>query len=346
MDSNFRYSAIHLIEFAKVVLEQTGLDEEKSRIVGEILVEADLMGHTTHGLQLLPSYVKELEDGNMLKTGEPASIRDAGAAITWNGNYLPGPWLVYKAIDLALERITEHPVVTIVIQRSHHIACLAAYLERVTNRGYIILLSCSDPKNKTVAPFGGKTGVYSPNPMAAGIPGSVLPILMDVSLSTTANAYVKRAYDENKKLPHQWLLDKEGNVTDDPVKFYGDEPATILPLGGQDSGHKGFALGILVEALTNALGGYGRAEEPERWTASVFIQIINPGAFSGSGAFVAETDYLSKKCLDSGDEVRLPGQRALSLKKQQLTHGLTLYPTVIQGLKELSQKFDVTLTHL
>lgn len=338
-----RFNANHLIDFAASVLTLAGLEESKSKIVAEILVEADLMGHTTHGLQLLSSYVKELEDGNMLKKGEPEILNDSGAAITWNGNYLPGPWLVYKAIDLALDRIAEHPVVTVVIQKSHHIACLAAYLERVAAKGFMILLSCSDPRNRTVAPFGGTTGVYSPNPLAAGIPANGQPIIMDVSMSTTANAYVKRAYDEDKKLPHPWLLEKNGNVTDDPARFFDEHPATILPLGGLDSGHKGFALGILIEALTNALGGFGRAEKPDRWTASVFIQLINPGAFGGSEVFKSETDFLSKECWRSGDQVRLPGQRALSLKEEQLKNGLSLYPGVLKALQELSGKWDVKL---
>ncbi len=338
-----RFNANHLIDFAASVLTLAGLEESKSKIVAEILVEADLMGHTTHGLQFLSSYVKELEDGNMLKKGKPEILNDSGAAITWNGNYLPGPWLVYKAIDLALDRIAEHPVVTVVIQKSHHIACLAAYLERVAAKGFMILLSCSDPRNRTVAPFGGTTGVYSPNPLAAGIPAKGQPIIMDVSMSTTANAYVKRAYDEDKKLPHPWLLEKNGNVTDDPARFFDEHPATILPLGGLDSGHKGFALGILIEALTNALGGFGRAEKPDRWTASVFIQLINPGAFGGSEVFKSETDFLSSECRRSGDQVRLPGQRALFLKKEQLKNGLSLYPGVLKALQELSLKWDVKL---
>lgn len=338
-----RFNANHLIDFAASVLTLAGLEQEKSQIVAEILVEADLMGHTTHGLQLLPSYVKDLEEGNMLKCGKPEIVNDSGAAITWNGNYLPGPWLVYTAIDLALERLAQYPVVTLVIQKSHHIACLAAYLERVTAKGFMILLSCSDPGNRTVAPFGGTTGVYSPNPLAAGIPTKGQPILMDVSMSTTANAYVKRAFDENKKLPHPWLLETNGHVTDDPAKFFDENRATILPLGGLDAGHKGFALGILIEALTNALGGFGRAEKPDRWTASVFIQIVNPAGFGGSEGFMSETDFLSNECQKSAENVRLPGQRALSLKEEQLKNGLSLYPSVLGGLQELSRKWDVAL---
>ena len=338
-----RFVADQLIDFACSVFEIAGLEKEKAKVASEILVEADLMGHTTHGLQLLPAFIKELVDGSMLKSGEPEVIRDLQSAITWDGKYLPGPWLVQKAIDLAISRIDTHPVVTIVIQKSHHIACLAAYLQKVTEKGLMIILSCSDPVNKTVAPFGGTKGVYSPNPLAAGIPTEGQPIILDVSMSATANAYVKRSYDEDKKLPHPWLLDNTGQVTDDPASFYSNPPSTILPLGGLDSGYKGFALGILVEALTSALGGYGRAEEPEKWMASVFIQIINPAAFGGTDAFIKQTEYLKDACEGSAEQVRMPGSRALKLREEQLKYGVRLYPAIVKSLQDLAVTYSIEL---
>ncbi|MBC8054850.1 MAG: Ldh family oxidoreductase [Sphingobacteriaceae bacterium] len=339
--SGSRFSAEKLINFAASILEIAGLDYEKSKVTAEILVEADLLGHTTHGLQFLPAYIKALEDGTMLKTGEPEVLKDSQSVILWNGNYLPGPWLVQKAIDLALSRIAEHPVVTVVIQKSHHIACLAAYLQKVAEKGLMIIVSCSDPINRTVAPFGSTKGVYSPNPLAAGIPTEGKPILIDVSMSATANASIKRSNDENKKLPHPWLLDNAGGLTDDPATFYKDPPSTILPLGGLDLGYKGFALGILIEALTGALGGYGRAEQPSVWTASVFIQVINPAAFGGTDAFIRQTQYLKDECLNASEQVRMPGERALALREEQKEIGIVLYPDVVKGLEDLAEKYSV-----
>src|SRR4051794_34118909 len=88
-----RYAADDLVLFAAQLLQKGGLPVERVRIVAEILVEADLMGHSTHGLNLLAPYLRELESGAMAKEGEPEIIADQGAAITWDGRYLPGPWL-------------------------------------------------------------------------------------------------------------------------------------------------------------------------------------------------------------------------------------------------------------
>ena len=80
-----RYRAEVLIEFAFALLTKSGLDEDKSRDVAEILIEGDLLGHTTHGLALLAPYLADLEKGGMTRTGEPRVLADFPAAITWDG---------------------------------------------------------------------------------------------------------------------------------------------------------------------------------------------------------------------------------------------------------------------
>src|SRR5690606_38203678 len=90
------YSHNDLIQFARDVMSAAGLNADKASVVAETLVEADLMGHTTHGLHLLPAYAKEIAEGKMTHDGEPSVISDRGSAIVWDGNYLPGPWLVHK----------------------------------------------------------------------------------------------------------------------------------------------------------------------------------------------------------------------------------------------------------
>jgi LDH2 family malate/lactate/ureidoglycolate dehydrogenase len=341
-----RYQAEDLIELAFKLLVRTGLPEEKARVVAETLTEADLMGHSTHGLQLLSPYLADLEKGDMTADGEPEVIRDRGAAVTWDGHFLPGPWVTHKAIDLALERIKEHPVVTIVIKRSHHIACLAAYPERATKEGLMMLLSCSDPRGATIAPFGAVSAVYTPNPLAAGIPTESEPIIFDISMSTTANGLVMRSHKEGKLLEHAWLLDSQGNATNDPEAFYTDPPATILPLGGLDAGYKGYALGLLVESLTSNLGGNGRSKKPEKWGASVFLQVIDPDAFGGKTAFLHENEHLAQLCLNArtkpgGPPVRLPGSRALQLRSEQLRLGVKLYPTIPRSVSKWTEKYGL-----
>jgi LDH2 family malate/lactate/ureidoglycolate dehydrogenase len=96
-----RYAAADLVRFTRVLLEHAGLDTDKALAVADILVEGDLLGHDTHGLQLLPAYLNELQSGSMRKSGAPRVLRDRPAAITWDAQRLPGPWVVLQAIEIA-----------------------------------------------------------------------------------------------------------------------------------------------------------------------------------------------------------------------------------------------------
>lgn len=342
------FRAEHLLLFGESLLVAAGIPEDRARDVAEVLLEGDLLGHTTHGFHLLPLYLKSLAEAKMEKQGEPEIISDHGAALTWNGRYLPGPWLVRRAIALAQERAKTHPVVTVAIGQSHHIGCLQAYLKPVTDAGFLILLSCSDPANRAVAPHGGVAPRVSPNPIAVGIPTNGEPILVDISTSATANGVCQRLAASGEKLPGQWLVDRNGRPSDDPYILREDRGGSLLPLGGLDLGYKGFGLALFVEAITNALSGHGRADEPKRWGASVFLQLINPDSFGSREAFLRETTFLADSCRDTPappgkPPVRLPGQGALARRATQLANGVELYPTIMPALAHFAEQFRVPL---
>ena len=342
------YPHADLLRFAQALLEASGLPADRAETVAEVLVEGDLLGHTTHGLALLPGYLNAMATGGMETRGEWEVVSDRGASVLWDGRRLPGPWLVVRAIDLGLERAAAHGTATVVIRRSHHIACLAAYLTRVTERGMVVLLQSSDPSVASVAPFGGTRAFITPNPMAAGFPTGGDPVLLDVSTSTTTNGLTGRLRSEGAVLPHPWLLDAAGQPTPDPAALFTDPPGTILPLGGLDSGHKGYALGLLVEALTAALGGFGRADPAEGWGAAVFLQIIDPAAFGGLDGFLKQTTWLADAAQATPpapgvDAVRLPGARGLALRRRQLAEGVALYPSIMPALASWAERLGVPM---
>jgi len=341
-----RYHASDLIAYATALFAAAGCDGDKPATIATGLVEADLLGHTTHGLQLAAAYLSELENGGMLAHGEPKVIADRGAAITWDGQTLPGVWLTTRAIELAVERVATYGVVTVVIRRSHHIGCLAAFLQRATDRGLMIILACSDPATASVAPFGGRKAVFTPDPFAVGIPTDGDPIWIDISASITTNGLAGRLKREGKRFPGAWALDAAGVATDNPGVLFEDPPGTLLPTGGVDHGHKGYGLALMVEALTQGLGGFGRSMAPSGWGASVFVQVTDPAAFGGSEAFCRETGWLAKTCRETPaipgvDAVRLPGQQGLARKRLALAEGVVLYPGILEALAPFAAKFHV-----
>lgn len=332
-----RYRAEDLVAFAAALFCAGGMDAEKAEVTATLLVEADLMGHTTHGLQLAAPYLRDLVSGRMKGTGEPVIVAERAAVATWDGGYLPGLWLTAKAVDEAVERAKAYGTGTVTIRRSHHIGCLAAFLERATAGGCLLIVASSDPSVATVAPFGGRKPLFTPNPIAVGIPTDGDPILIDISASVTTNGFSARLAAEGREWPHTWWLDAEGNPSRDGSVINRDPPGTILPMGGLDHGHKGYGLAIAIEALTQALAGFGRAEEPTQWGAAVFVQALDPAAFGGLDAFTAETGWLARACRTNPprpgvEAVRVPGDAALARKRRALADGVELYPAIMTAL--------------
>ncbi|MGZ9058593.1 MAG: Ldh family oxidoreductase, partial [Burkholderiaceae bacterium] len=280
--------------------------------------------------------------------GQHRVVEERAASALWDGDRLPGPWLTRLAIDDAIERARKCGTGTVVIRRSHHIACLAAYLTRATERGFVLLLSCSDPNAASVAPHGGTRAVFTPNPIAFGFPTEADPVLIDLSASLTTNGMTARLHQRGERLAHPWLLTADGHPTDDPAALFSEPRGTILPTGGIDAGHKGYALALIVEVLTGGLAGFGRADAKQGWGATVFVQIWDPAAFGGVSATKRQAQWIAQACRDNPpragfDAVRLPGARGLARRRDQLAQGITLQEDILPALEPWSARLSVQM---
>jgi L-lactate dehydrogenase len=296
----------------------------------------------------LGDYVDELLNGTMETKGRPSVISRFGAVETWDARRLPGIWTTKLAIETAARLAEKLGLGAVAIRRSHHIACLAAFLEAPARKKLLTLVLSSDPSVALVAPFGGVRPVLTPNPIAAGIPSEPDPILIDISTSTTTAGLCARARAEGSRLPHPWLLDADGHATSDPNVI--GNGGSILPMGGLDHGHKGYALSLLVECLTQGLSGFGRAEKPSGWGAAVLVMAIAPQAFGPIEDFEREVNWLISACRASpsrpnADPVRIPGELALRRKANSLDYGISLHPSVIKSLKELAVSRAIDFPH-
>ncbi|WP_340303478.1 Ldh family oxidoreductase [Roseobacter sp. HKCCD7870] len=317
-------------------LRDAGLQSDMAEDTAKILTEADLLGHRTHGLAMVPTYLDCLGDGSMAKSGQPDVLNERGASALWDGHKIAGAWLVLRAIEEAENMALVYGTGTVVIRRSFHIGCLASYLEAVTRKGLVLLLQTSAPHAATVAPHGGKSAVLSPSPLAIGYPTDGEPVLIDISTSVTSNSFVRKHALEGKKLPSPWVIAPDGTATSDPSLS-----EIILPLGGLDAGHKGFGMGLMVEALTAGLSATGRAEVSPRMGGTVFVQVVDPSAFGGVYEFGTVMGHVTQMCrsadpIDQASPVRMPGQAALQRKSLHLKNGVTVDADLWSAVSQLS----------
>lgn len=342
------YTPSALIEFADRALQAAGLRADMAHCVAQTLVEGDLLGHDTHGLNLLAPYVKELQTGRMTPKGEPAVLRDKPATLWWDGQRLPGPWLVRQAMDTLMPRARELGCASLVIKRSHHIACLAVYLRWALEQGFLMLLASSDNNSASVAPYGGTQAVFTPNPMALGYPLSDGGVMVDISASITTNNMLNRKRAAGESYEHPVLMDAQGHPTQDPAVLSQDPPGTLLPVGGLTHGHKGFGLALLVESLTAGLAGRGRIDPKEGWGATVHLTLYDIDSFCGQPEFLRQMDHVAQMCrgnrpIDPQRPVRMPGDRGYQNFRDQSHQGVRLHPSIWPQLVPMAQELGVAL---
>ncbi|MGO3982795.1 Ldh family oxidoreductase [Pseudomonas sp. SAS7] len=336
-----------LTTFVEQLFEKAGADTEVAQVVTRVLLEGELLGHRTHGLNLVSRYIGGMQEGKVKARAQVLEqVSDSGIASVFDGHYLLGPYCVSRALECAANGATAQGIGIAVVRRASHIGCLAAYLKPFTDQGLVAMVYSSDPSVELVCAHGGIDPIYTPNPIAAGIPTQGEPILLDVSMSTITLGLVGQCRDAGSRLPHPVLVSNDGQLSDDPVDFFTRPQGSILPLGGQAFGHKGFALALLVEALTSGLAGHGRKDAPEQWGASATAVVIDPRFFGGLEAFTDETSFLGRlvlasRPLDPARPVRLPGQAGLALRRQALQQGVSLSPQLLADLDRLAGQLQL-----
>jgi len=346
-----RHNPEDLITFASAVLQHSALAPQHSIDVASTFVDADLLGYSTHGLAMLPMFHAALSRGAMTTEGEPRIIRRESHHAMLDGQLLPGPVVMRTAVQLALELAEDAPSVLVNVFRSANTACLATYLPPIAASGRIAVLYMATSGSPAVAPPGAASAVYGTDPLAACIPTDADPILFDFATSATTNRMTERARRANSPLPFNALVDGQGHPSAD-VNCLTDDPAgAIAPMGGEHSGHKGFALALLNEALTGALSGHGRAHAAQHGASvgsACLLQVIDPQHFAGREAFVREMGALRAAISAARPAVgsngpRLPGQRAFAARREQLANGIALHPDVPPLLATLSAQTGIAL---
>ena len=173
------------------------------------------------------------------------------------------------------------------------------------------------------------------------------PILIDMSASITTNGVMNRLRQEGRKFPGPWAMTAAGEATDNPEALFSVPPGTLLPAGGKDHGHKGYGMALTVEALSQGLSGWERADPPTGWGAALFVQAMDPELYEGAQSFLRQTTFVAETCRSNPpapgiESVRLPGDAALARKAHALRHGVQLYPGIWDALGPWAAKLRVT----
>jgi len=293
--------------FATALFRAAGGTVAVSQVVARHLVDSDSRGVPSHGLLRVPQYLDEIAAGEIDPAALPTRDRASGARVWLDGNRCFGPVAGWAAVDEATAATTVAGIAIVTVRHTGHAGRIGDYVERAARAGLVAVAYCSGPRSgHRVAPFGATEGRLSTNPIAFAFPTPSEPVVADFSTSAVPEGVVRRMHELGLPVPEGAVQDPAGRPTTDAGVLYSTPPGTILPLGGSGFGHKGFALGVLVEVLATLLAGDETADASRYGTNLALITIGADTEFPARAGRLA--DYVrSAAPADPARPVLMPG---------------------------------------
>src|SRR3954452_15727875 len=307
-----RLAPRQLASFGTAVLGTLGVPAADAALVADSLVQADLWGHSSHGLLRLPWYAARLRSGAMTARTRPAVLADAGALVLLDGRDGVGQVLTERARTLAVERARTHGVGLVGVRNSNHFGPAMYFPRRAAAEGCVAMLTTN--ASPAMAPWGGREKVLGTNPWSIAAPGpDGRVVAVDIANTAVARGKIYLAKSRGEPIPETWALTADGAPTTDPAEGV---LGVILPMAG----HKGYAISFLMDVLSGALTGsgvgtdvHGPYEAAERSGCGHLFLALDPAAFGDVADYEERVGRLIGQVkgvpLASGfDEVFYPGE--------------------------------------
>lgn len=338
-------SASTLEEFTAQIFEAAGARSKEATLVARSLVEANLMGHDSHGVIRISEYVGSIESGDINLSSHAQTVVETESLAVIDGDWGWGQVIGKKAMDLAIQKASQAGVGVIAVRNCCHIGRVGEWPAMAAARGMVaIIFVNSHGGGAQVPPWGGRQRRLSTNPIAAAVPGpDGKAIVMDMATCATAEGKVRVALQRGTSLPEGCIVDSQGRPSTNPADFYGPPEGALLPLGR----HKGFALSFITEILAGALSGAGCARPGVRRVGNGFLAIvvniakIRPG--SGYDADVKQlVDWVKSSALAPGfDEILVPGEPEARECALRMNSGISVPDETWRQIVEISSRFKI-----
>jgi len=308
-----RVSAELLVRLVFELYVHAGVKHEDARLVSEYQVGANLAGHDSHGVYLVPVYLERIQKGQIVPNAPIEILDETATTARVNGNWGFGQIIATRAMALCISKARCSGVSVITIFNQNHVGRLADYTLMAAGAGLVGMMMCDSGRSpKHVVPFGGREARLGTNPLSIAFPSNLeAPVVVDMATSAVAGGKIDIARARHEPVPLGWILDREGKPTTNPEDLQAG--GMMLPLGGRE-GHKGFALSFAVETLASLLPGIGFGVDLQaRHTDGSFLLAFDPSAFRPLDQFKADVtafaSYLKATPPAPGfSEVLYPGE--------------------------------------
>ena len=336
---------------ASRVFEAAGSDADEARIIADHLIEANLRGHDSHGVGLIPNYLQHLANGTVVPNRKGRVVSENGSLIVYDGERAWGQIAAREATMAGIAKARDTGVAVVALRNPHHIGRVGTYGEICVGAGMVSFhfVNVTDAR-PAVAPWRGTDARFSTNPLCIAIPGPEpeRPIILDMATSVVAMGKVRVARNKGEQLKPGILLDGEGKLTTDPGAMYRQPRGAVLTFGE----HKGYALAFICEMLAGALCGSGtmRPERQDRGTATngMLTIIIDPERLVDRAwlrdEIAAMAAYITASPPSRPDEpVLIPGDPERRTRAERIANGVPIDDETWRELATAARAINVLI---
>lgn len=336
------YSADGLTALARAFCAAGGSDEREADLVARNLVDANLAGHDSHGIGILPAYAASMVDGWLKANGRVTQAGGDGGILRLDGNLAYGQVAGREAMTLGIDRARAHGVAVVALRMSHHLGRIGAWAELCAEAGLVsIHYVNSGGYRPSVVPFGGADARYTTNPYCTGVPAGDgrPPLVLDYATSAVAMGKVRVARDSGGEVREGALVDSRGRPTRDPEVMYADPRGALTPMGL----HKGYGMALVCEALAGALTNGGghlpRRDHGRAIINNMLSVILDPDAVGDREFFLGEVGEIvdhvkSSRPAPGVDRVRVPGEPECEARARRAAGGIPVAAATLDRICE------------
>jgi L-2-hydroxycarboxylate dehydrogenase (NAD+) len=339
-----------LTDFVIEVLQKFGVSKDDAVVTSQNLVKADLRGIESHGVARLKRYTDGLKNGAVKAHPNIRIIRESPVTALVDGDSGLGQVVSRRAMNLAMEKAEKNSAGLIGVRNSNHFGIAGFYGLMALEHDLIGLVMTN--ARSLVAPTFSRQKRIGTNPICVAVPTAGQGFVFDMATSVVPSGKLEVAKRLHEKVPLNWGIDSEGNITPDPDSI---SKGALLPLGGLGEilgGHKGYGLAVVVEILSGILTGahwgatVGETQGPGPANVGHFFGAINPEAFMPLREFKSRMEQLIKSLksaerLPGAEEIYVAGEKSAYTEEVRRKIGVALDHETIKMLKFLGTETGV-----
>ena len=331
---------------------RAGCGDEEAVVIADHLVEANLVGHDSHGVIRAPIYLQWMNDGKVFAGKSLQIVVDAGSLVVADACLGYGQWTGRQAVAIGVNKCREHGVAIVALKNAAHLGRIGTWAEIAANEGLVSLHFVNTTGlGMFVVPTGGRDARLSVNPVCVGIPIEGRDaIVLDIAAAASAEGKLKVARNKGVPVPDDTIVDANGNPTNDANDFYGPPGGrpvgAILPFGG----HKGYGLGLVAEILAGALTGGGCSVPGKTLLEQGMLSIyVDPLKLQTDGSMFDEirryVDFVKNSRPTATDgEILVPGEienRNRAARSSGLELDDTTWGQIVEAAKSVGVEDDL-----